>query len=210
MAEQNIIPSLRAAGKFVALPPYDRVVNPNTFYTVEAIRTLPEMQGLNINIYQRVFAPVGVLEEDYAEIIQQGIAENTAVVSLIPRVGAPVYVLSTYLESFPLVDGFSYERMCLITDFGALPPEQKESMQVAMDYFKDYVLDNFGIDAKVSLGTIPVIGYLSKEEHDILENTRKNRITDNTSLLAKNRSLEATVEARDAYIKELEGRLGVQ
>lgn len=210
MADQNIIPSLRAAGKFVALPPYDRVVNPNTYYAVEAIRTLPEMQGLNINIYQRVFQPVGLSEADYPAVIQQGIAENTAVISLIPRVGAPVYVLSTYLESFPLVDGYSYERMCVITDFGALPPEQKESLGVAMDFFKDYVLDNFGITAKVSLGTIPVIGYLSKEEHDILENTRKNRITDNTSLLAKNRALEADIESKDAYIKELEARLGVQ
>ncbi|MNM08992.1 hypothetical protein D3C81_190720 [compost metagenome] len=210
MAEKNIIPSLRAAGKFVAIPPYDRVVNPNTFYTVEAIRTLPEMQGLNINIYDRVFKPVGLAEADYPSVIQQGIADETAVISLIPRLGPPVYVLSTYLESFPLVDGYSYERMCLITDFGALPPEQKDSLGVAMDFFKDYVLDNFGIDAKVSLGTIPIIGYLSKEEHDILENTRKNRITDNTSLLAKNRQLEADLEARDAYIKELEGRLGVQ
>jgi len=210
MADKNPIPSIRAAGKFVALPPFDRVVDPAVFYSVEAIRTLPEMQGLNINIYDRVFKPIGLAQEDYPAVISKGIAENTVVVSLVPRVGSPVYVLSTYLESFPLVDGVSYERMCIVSDIGALPPSAKVALQGLLTDIDDLVFNNFGVKANTTLGTVPVIGYLSQSESDIMENTRKNRIRDSDSMLVKYNRLLEEKKSDAAYIKELEGRLGVK
>lgn len=209
MAEVSIIPSLRAAGKFVASVPYDRVVNPDVFYSVEAIRTIPEMQGLNINVYARVFKPIGLAETDAQAAITAAIAANAAVISLIPRSGPPVYVLSTYLTSFPLTDGYSYERMCIITDCGPLPPEYKDSLTQAMEHFNSYVKDHYGITVTSKLGTIPTIGYVSKDEHDDAERTRQNAITDNGNDLATIRDLMAKLENRDAYIRDLETRLGV-
>lgn len=208
MTELNIIPGMRAAGKFEANIPFDRVVDPSTFYTVEAIRTIPEMQGLNIDIYSRVFKPVGLAQEDYAAVIAKGIAEKTVVVSLIPRTGPPVYVLSTYLKSFPLIDGWSYERMCLVVNFGPLAEDMKEPLKEAQDHFKDYVLTHYGIDATVQLGTIPIIGYVSQEEHELQELTRQNRITDRVSDLGKINELTAQVTEQQAYILDLERRLG--
>lgn len=209
MTTNNLIPGMRAAGKFEAIAPFDRVVNPNVFYAVEAQRTIPEMQGLNINIWARVFQPLGILEADYPAYVAAAISAQAVVLSLIPRTGAPVYVLSTYLKSFPLVDGWSYERMCLVADMGALPPDLKPAFDQAKEHLQQYILANYGIESTVQIGTIPVIGYLSQFEHDTMETTRKNRITDTSNDIATIRTLEAQVASKDAYIRELELKLGV-
>lgn len=205
----NIIPSTYASGKFEAAAPFDRVVNPETFYTVEAIRTIPEMQGLNINIYSRVFKPVGVEETSYQQFIDEAVSRSAVVISLIPRTGPPVYVLSNYLKSFPLVDGWSYERMCLVADLGALPIDMKEALAQAQEHFKQYIIAHYGIEANVQLGTVPVIGYTSQFEHETMERVRKNKITDTGNDVATINSLETQLAASHAYVKELEARLGV-
>lgn len=208
MAENTIIPALRVTGRFEALAPFDRVINPMASYTVEAIRTVGEMQGLNINIYQRVFAPLGIDQPTYLTMIDQIIQAGGVVITLIPRKGVPIYVVSTYLKSFPLVDGFLYERMVLVTDLGALAIDMKPALEEAMTHFQTWVLQHYGINNTVKLGTVPVIGYVSQFEHETMENARKNRITDNQSDLAKNIALEKKVADLEAYVRDLETRLG--
>jgi len=209
MADNTIIPALRVTGRFEAAAPFDRVINPMASYTVEAIRTVGEMQGLNINIFQRVFAPVSVDQATYLTMLDQIVAAGGVIITLIPRKGAPVYVVSTYLKSFPLVDGFIYERMVLVTDLGSLSTDMKPALEEAITHFHDYVLQHYGITSTVQLGTVPVIGYVSQFEHETMETARKNRITDNQSDLAKSLSMEKTIASQQAYITELEGRLGV-
>lgn len=209
MADNQIIPSLKVVGRFEALAPFDRVVNYMASYTVEAIRTVGEMQGLNINIYQRVFAPLGVDQATYLTMIDQIAQAGGVIVTLIPRKGAPVYVASTYLKSFPLTDGFVYERMVLVSDLGALSSDMKPALDEAMTHFQDWIFQHYGITSTVKLGTVPVIGYVSQFEHETMETTRKNRITDNQSDLAKNVALEKKVATLQAYVQDLERRLGV-
>ena len=209
MAENTIIPALRVTGRFEAADPFTRVINPMATYTVEAIRTVGEMQGLNINIYQRVFAPLGVDQPTYLTMLEQIIQAEGVIITLIPRKGAPVYVVSTYLKSFPLVDGFLYERMVVVSDIGALSSDMKPALEEAVNHFHDWVLQHYGIESSVKIGTVPVIGYVSQFEHETMETARKNRITDNQSDLAKSLSMEKTIASQQAYIKELEGRLGV-
>ena len=208
MADNQIIPSLKVVGRFEAAAPFDRVINPMASYTVEAIRTVGEMQGLNINIYQRVFAPLGVDQPTYLTMLEQIVAAGGVVITLVPRKGAPVYVVSTYLKSFPLADGFLYERMVMVVDVGALSTDMKPALEEAVAHFSDWVLQHYGIQSTVKIGTVPVIGYVSQFEHETMETARKNRITDNQSDLAKNLALEQQVASQQAYIKELETRLG--
>lgn len=207
MALNNIVPSLRVFGPFEANEPFNRVVDPNISYSVEAIRTIPEMQGLNINIYQRVFAPLGIDETRAQELVNETIENKGSVLSLIPRTGAPVYVLTTYLKSWPLIDGWLYERMCLVVDFGSLAGDMKESLVEAQDHFKAWVSAHYGITPTVQLGTIPIAGYVSQDEHELMESARQNRITDSESDVVKNIRLEQTIVEKDAYIAELEARI---
>lgn len=208
MVDQVIIPSLRAAGRFEAADPFNRVVDPAVFYSVEAIRTIPEMQGLNINIFSRVFEPIGWDETIYNTQLPDLISKGAVVISLIPRMGPPVYVLSTHLLSFPLIDGVSYERMCLIADMGPLPEDMADALDQAKTHMTQWLEANYGITSTVRLGTIPVIGYVSRQEHEIAEQTRQGKITDATNDVALVRDLQAKLVAKDAYIKQLEQKLG--
>lgn len=209
MADNNVIPALRVTGRFEASEPFSRVVDSNTTYTVEAIRTVGEMQGLNINIFQRVFVPMGIEEPEYLTLLDKIVKDGGVIITLLPRKGAPVYVVSTYLTSFPLVDGFLYERMVIIGDLGALSSDMKPALEEAQQHFKTWILEHYGINSTVTIGTVPVIGYVSQFEHETLETARQNRITDNRSDLAKSLALEQQVLQQQIYIQQLEARLGV-
>ena len=205
--ENNLIPSINAAGRFEALAPFDKVVIDTTYYTVEALRTISEMQALKLNLYDLVFAPIGVTAEDYPTILERARSQGSIIVTLTNRLGPPVYVLSTFFKSFPMVDGVSYERMCLILDLGPCPPSLKPALSQIMTHMKEYTLATIGIDSSTRLGTVPTIGYVSAADAQIFENTRKNRITLGDNDVARIKLLEDTLVKKDAYIAQLEAQI---
>jgi hypothetical protein len=207
MADKNIIPAIHAAGRFEASAPFNTIVDQSKYYTVEATRTIFEMEQAKLDLYTLVFAPVGVVAEDYPTVLARAKAADAIIVSLMDRNGIPVYVPTTYLTSFPLVDGVSYERMCIVADVGAVPPSMQQTLQQAMDHMANYLLTTVGITARVTLGTIPTVGYTSQAQADAYENTRKGKITDASNDVAKVNALTAQLAAAQAYNLELEAAL---
>jgi hypothetical protein len=207
MADQNMIPAINAAGRFEAAAPFDQIVNQSTFYTVEATRTIHEMEGAKLDLYTLVFAPVGVTPEDFPVVLKRARDAGAIICALLDRNGLPVYVPTTYLTSFPLVDGVSYERMCMIADLGPVPPSMAQAMEQVLDHTKQYIQATLGISSVVRLGTVPTVGYVSQAQATAYENTRKGLITDTSNDVAKNRALTLKVASKDAYIAKLEADL---
>ncbi|UOX39498.1 putative virion structural protein [Aeromonas phage ZPAH34] len=204
----NIIPSLRSAGKFVAEAPFNQVVDESRFYTVEAIRTIPEMQALKLDLFKLVFEPVGFSQEDYQIQVQTAIDNKAAVISLTSRGKGPVYVLSTFLKSFPVIDGVVYEHIALITSLGACPPSMKEKIDNAIEHINNYIKGSFGIDnPNTTIGTIPTRGYVSREDAVAWENSRQLAIIDEPSDAVKIAKLEKENIELKAYIAELEATI---
>lgn len=209
----NNIPSLRAAGKFVVDAPFTKVVSDTGFYTVEAVRTIPEMQAIRpaINLFALIYAPLGYDKdkpEDVAEVnalLETGISQNAAVVTLTSRGRGPVNVLSTYIKSFPLADGVIYERLGIVLDLGPCPPAMKEQVNNALVHFESYIKGAFGIEQpNATLGTVPIRGYVSKETATAWEKSRQNRIIDepsDTIIIEKQRQQIAELQT---YVKKLE------
>lgn len=204
MADNNIIPSIDARGRFEALAPFDSVVKVDVYYKVEAIRNLHEMEALKLDLYELVFKPVGVSVEDFPRVLQRARDKGAKVLSLLDRSDVATYVLTTYLKSWPLVDGVSYENMCCIITFGAVPPSMKDTLALTMQHYKEYTEANVGVPVTVSLGTIPTIGYVSKDQSDAYENTRKANITQNNNDAARALDLERRLTEAHEYIAELE------
>ena len=207
----NNIPSIRSAGKFVANAPYDKVVLPEVFYTVEAVRTLPEMQALKIDLFTTVFQPAGYTSEQAQQEILTAIDNKAVVVSLTSRGRAPVYVLSTFLKSIPLLDGVVYENLALIVSLGPCPPSMKDQVNNAIEHFNNYIKECFGIkDPSTVIGTIPTRGYVSKQTAIDWENSRQLQITSEPSDTVKLTEAQRTISEQQIYIKELEDIITAQ
>lgn len=199
--------SLNAAGRFEAVAPFDKVVNVANYYTVEALRNFHELEADKVDIYTLVFKPVGVAPEDYATVLARAKAAGATVAVLMDNSSIPVYVVTSYLTAFPLIDGVSYEQMCIVTSCGAVPATMKATLAQAMEHFNTYILDTLGIVVTSQLGTIPTIGYVSADQAAAYEATRKSLIKDNNSDLAQIRGLTATNAQLTIQIAELEAQV---
>lgn len=204
----NAIPSIRASGSFEADAPFDQIVKKDVFYTVEAIRTIPEMQALNLDIYKLVLQPVGVSENDYQTVLERALAQEATVCALTSRGNPVVYVFSTYFKSFPLVDGVVYEHLCLVVDLGAVPPSTKDVINSGIDHINSYVKGALGIkNPKTTVGVIPTRSWVSKEQADLWENSRQLQITEEPSDTIRIEQLTSELAASRAYSAELEAAL---
>lgn len=207
MADKNLIPSINTGGSFEAIAPFNSVVIPSKFYTVEAIRTIQEMEALKLDLYALVFAPVGVSPEDFQTVLSRARSEQSVIVSLVDRDGIPVCVPTTYLKSFPLTDGHVYERMCLVVDLGSCSSAVKDEIAQAQQHIKEYIASTIGITKEVKLGTIPGRSYTSAQQHASFEATRKLAKEDLINDVTKNKDLQTQLIKRDAYIQKLEAEL---
>lgn len=204
MNQTNMIPAPWAAGQFEAVIPFDNIVDTATYYTVEAIRTIPEMQGEKLDIYTKVLQPAGIPKDETTKYIDEMIKAKAVIIALTSSGNAPVYVPSSYLSSFPAVDGVVYEHLCLLVDLGACPPGLADKIQEQMDYIRQYVVTSIGVDATVQTGTIPTKGYVPKEQAELWETTRQLKIADSTTLIIENEKLKKANAEQAAYIAKLE------
>lgn len=201
----NNIPSIRAAGKYVVSGPYDKVVDPSVFYTAEAIRTLPEMQALKLNLFELVFQPVGYDQAGADAEISKAIADGAVVVALTSRGRAPVYVLSTYIVSFPVANGVIYERLGVTVDLGPCPPSMKDRINTLVEHINEYVKGAFGIEnPNATIGTVPIRGYVSKDTAEAWEKSRQLRITQEPSDTVQVEMLKKENAELKIYIASLE------
>lgn len=207
MSDTNVIPSLYASGSYEANNPFNAVVIPGKYYRVEALRTVNEMQGANFNLYAAMFKPVGIAEDSYQSILDDIVSKNGAILTLIGLDGGRVYVPTTYLKSFPLIDGVSYERLCAVFDFGAVPPSLKGLIADVFTHCENYIEAHAGVKVTVQLGTMPTIGYVSKEQADVFETTRQNKIKDTVNDAITVANQEKTIQSQAAYIAQLEAAL---
>lgn len=210
MAIGNLVPTINAEGRFEALPPFNTVVNPSKSYRVDGLDTITKLEVEKANLYELMFKPVGVSETDYPVLLKRARDAGAIVVTLLDRYNAPTYVFSTYFKSFPLVDGVIYEQMCMVAYLGPCHPNMKEEVQQVLTHTKQYILAHLGIDATVSLGTIPEVGYTSQEQSDAYENTRKLKITDSSNDITNLNDALLQVQKWQDYAKRLEAMLPAQ
>lgn len=204
----NIIPQLYAKGSFEAYPPFDSVVSPAAFYTVQSVVTPSQMLARKVDLFKTVWEPAGATEADYQQQLNALQNLDGAIIILSSKNGPDVYVPSTYIKSYPLVDGVIYEHLCIITDCGAVPPAFKDLLNSGVDHFNNYMKDNYGLtNPRTTLGTIQTRGYVPKEQAEAWENTRQQQIKNDPSDLIRLNNALATIAQQAAYITELEDAL---
>lgn len=204
----NVVPAYLTGGSFEANNPFDSVVNKDIYYTIEATRSVSEMQGRNLDLYSLIFKPAGVADTDYQAILDNLVKVNGAILILIAKDGTRVYLPTTYLKSFPLTDGVTYERLCIVADLGAVPPTLKGLITDTITHIQQYIQAHVGIqNPVVNIGTIPVVGYVTAEQAKVFEATRQTAIANTKNDVLTIADQAATIASQAAYIAELEGKL---
>lgn len=207
MADSNVIPSYFAAGSYTANNPFDMVVKPEKYYKVEALRSVNEMLGDNRDMYKLIFEPAGVAQTDYQSMLDDVTRQQGAILVLIASDGSRVYVPTTYLKSFPLIDGVSYERLCLVVDLGAVPPTLKDLVADTKEHISNYVESHFGVKNEVQIGTMPTVGYVTAAQAKTFETTRQNKIDGTSNDVVTVAAQEKIISQQAAYIVQLETAL---
>jgi len=204
----NVIVAPNTQGMFEAEAPFDKVVDSSAYYTVQSLRSPAEMLANKLDLFKLVWEPTGATELDY----QQQLAALTAASGMFMVLSAKnkplVYLPSTFVKSYPLVDGVLYEHMCVILDCGVVPGTFKDVLNSGLDHCVNYLKDNYGMEnPTATIGTIQTRAYVSKEQAAAWENTRQQRIKGNPSDLVRANKAEAMVLSQAKYIEELQEAL---
>lgn len=203
----NLIPGMYVEGSFTAKPPFDTVVSPDVYLKVEALRTVDELRSANVNLFNSIFKPVGILEED-GEILLRELDDTAGVVIVLTAPGkVDVYLPSSHLLSFPAADGVKYEHLALIVDLGAVPPSLRGALAETMQEIQDLVLHRVGVDNVVNIGVVPMSGYVKPGQATAFENARRNKILNTKTNVILIKELQDKVAKMEIYIKTLEGKL---
>lgn len=197
----NIVPPLLLAGIWTLKEPFKVVAN--TKYTVEAVRTFEEMLKLNVDIVERVYAPVGLDKSAY----ESDVLALAKIVSLTAPGQTTVYVPSTYIEKMPDDTAVSYDYVVLSIPLGAVPTTLVSQMQQTMDEVKSTISDLIGVEPEVNIAVAPSAGTVTVEQHRINEENRLNTIKRRTTEHAENIALTAENERLRLIIQDYEKRL---
>lgn len=204
----NIIPEMGAEGSFVALEPFDQICDPKLVYVVEALRTVDELNIAKVNTHQLVGAPVNLSSDESATLMEDVSASDGVIVTLVGPGLPTLHIPSTHFKSFPLVDGVLYEHLCYIVDLGAVPPSLKDQLNTYRVFLKDQTKAITGIDSpEVYVGTVPTKAYVSREQAEVFENTRKEKIKKSAADAIRIKELEKQQIEDRKYIAILEERL---
>lgn len=204
----NIVVAPGTQGMFEAEAPFDKVIDPTVYYTVQSVRSPAEMLANKLDLFKLIWSPAGATELDY----QQQLAALTSVNGMFMVLSAKnkplVYLPSNAVRSYPLVDGVLYEHLCIILDCGAVPGTFKDVMNSGLDHCVNYLKDHYGMEnPKATIGTIQTRAYVPKEQAEAWENSRQQRIKANPSDLVRANKAEALVLSQQAYIEELQEAL---
>ena len=104
MANNFIVPPLGAKGRFKFVEPFNKEQYQNEELRVSAIRTFKELKDSSIDVYELIYQPVGLTENDLLKDIEN----NIPIVVLESQAGKYLNIPANKIQSLPdISDNFS-------------------------------------------------------------------------------------------------------
>jgi hypothetical protein len=110
-------PPVGASGLFTLAAPFSQDVIPNLTYECKAVRRLVDFTRLGVEPYQEFYAPKSIPSETY----ENDFRNNVCIVTLVSSMGHWIYVPTSYIQSFPNMNGIAYTALVLAAPIGAIP-----------------------------------------------------------------------------------------
>lgn len=192
-----VTPPIYAEGIFTCYPPFDSKVDINTVYVVEAIRSFPEMERRDRDVFAEIYQPAELSEAIYNEDADA----HAAIVTLKSTDGTLVFIPNTYIESYPGMAGLDYSRNVVVLDVGMIPATI--DLALLKKDLLDVVVKNVGASVEVTIDKMRYEGNVTHEEHVKLETARRLAIRQHVPLQMQLDEANQRNDALQAQVDEL-------
>lgn len=192
-----VTPPIYAEGIFTCYPPFDSKVDINTVYVVEAIRSFPEMERRDRDVFAEIYQPAELSEAIYNEDADA----HAAIVTLKSTDGTLVFIPNTYIESYPGMAGLDYSRNVVVLDVGMIPATI--DLALLKKDLLDVVVKNVGAAVEVTIDKMRYEGNVTHEEHVKLETARRLAIRQHVPLQMQLDEANQRNDALQAQVDEL-------
>lgn len=192
MTNNFIVPPLGAKGRFKFVEPFNKEQYQNEELRVSAIRTFKELKDSSIDVYELIYQPVGLTENDLLKDMEN----NIPIVVLESQAGKYLNIPANKIKSLPDISGIKYQQRMLVANLGLLPLDF--NIDTLYKIIKDDVYDVTGIQTEVkdikSSGIVIIDEIKDKEYMKLLDNKRTVNLSYRTRYY----------KLKDAYDKLLE------
>lgn len=192
------MPPIGASGVYKLAAPFQNKLLPNTSYRCEAVRRIADLVEQGIDPYEEFYQPNGLSRESY----DRDVSQNAAMCSLVSQNDHWLYVPSSYIQSYPNVNGIPYSSIILGVSIGPIPNYMDlAGLRAALS---NVVQDSIGVTPEIKSVVVSPVTNLSQQDHDSIEATRQSRISNTRTDRARAIKAEAENQQLRLQIRQLE------
>lgn len=193
-----VLPAIGSTGKYTLKFPFDSLILKDVTYTCRAIRRIEDVIAQGEDAFETYYQVNNITKAQYDVDANNG----ECIVSLQSGSGQWIHVPSSYILTYPSVNGVNYRGMIIALSLGAIPDTL--DLSAFEDEIKDFTLKTLGIRSKTKVVAVTGAQVVANDSHKLLETVRVNTITNSESIalqLAKANSEKQTLLTK---IQELE------
>jgi hypothetical protein len=176
---QQILPSVNMSGTFSVNAPFNKIIDRETIYTVEAIESLSAIIAQGRDPIAEVYTPVGLPTSSMTSDLNNDIV----IVSLKDATGTITKVPGSYFITLPSTSGVLYTNLMIGIPLSALPDTMNISSLTTQ--IADLVSGTIGITVEPKVMKYGQGVYLTEDEHLAAEAARARAIVIGNSLTAQ-------------------------
>ena len=183
------IPLVGMKGQFKFYPPFNTVLNETAVYKVSAVRTISELLNDDIDVLNIIYLNQGISKSAYDDDLEH----DLAIAVLQSEGGSLFYVPVRFIKTLPNLAGEVYVGKALFINLGNLP------VNLEIDYLKselaDIIKSILGVDSVVEIEEITSKFVVPYKQHDILEEKRRQAMTNYGTCYSRLFKLEKVLDA---------------
>lgn len=179
-------PTIGLKGRYSLKAPFQ--TEPGILYTCAALRRFVDLRNLGKDVYDTYYAPFDLDQSTY----ETDRKNNEVIVTLVSSETAPVYVPSSFIQSYPSLDNVPQQHVVLSVSLGLLP--DTIDLTFAKQQVAAAVSDVTGVEPEVFVNVAPTDGDLTHEEAEAAAVARDEAVKKRTTDYARNLELENQVQ----------------
>lgn len=191
-----IIPQIGSKGFFQVASPWQ--MPDNSVYECIAIRDFGDFTAIGEDVFELVYQPNRVPRDKF----QADMAAGAKIITLASRTRPTMYIPTTYLTGYPMMDNVAYSHVVMGVSLGAIPDAM--DLTFLKDQLSAVVSSVTGIMADIQVNVAPSDNYMTAAQHANWVQARQDAITNRETDLARLLKAQGTISELRQIIAQYE------